>query len=374
VASGADIAMRWRELSVIGLAMMSLVTTGRASEFDHAWLRGSQVDETAPSSPILPPPRAYAPPRPYPLANPALRDPAIPAAALFSGITFEIGSRFWYASGKLSKDLFDDPRSSQNINSRLTYSGLTAGSFEAFGRAETPIGAFFKGFAGFGNLRSGALDDEDFPPGAVPYSSTLSQQHDGRLAYMTADLGQRIFTNARASLAVFAGYGFLNESTNAFGCSQIAGDPQICVPTITSDIKGITEDTNWQFVRVGFWGELKLLDRLKLSGEVAWLPFLQLSAHDTHWLRLGQTPLAISGPIPEFGGGTGFQAEALLSYQLDERFNFGLGWRYWLLETQGTTDFESVIVGVSDPVAQPLNFKTTRYGGFAQGSYRFGPL
>jgi hypothetical protein len=363
--------MGWRELSVVGLAMMSLVATGRANDFGHAGLRGSQVDEIAPS---YPPPQAYTPPRPHPFANPTLRDPATPPAALLSGITFEIGSRVWYASGKLTKDLFDDPRSSQNINSRLTYRGLTAGSFEAFGRAETPIGAFLKGFAGFGNLRSGSLDDEDFPPALVPYSSTFSQQHDGHLAYMTVDLGQRIFTNGRASLAVFAGYGFLAESTSAFGCSQIAGNPQVCVPMITSDIKAITEDTNWQFARVGFWGEVKLLDRLKLSGEVAWLPFLQLGAHDFHWLRLGQTPFAISGPIPEGGGGTGFQVEALLSYQLNERFSFGLGWRYWFLETRGTTDFESVIVAFPNPVAQPLNFSTTRYGGFAQGAYRFGPL
>jgi len=26
------------------------------------------------------------------------------------------------------------------------------------------------------------------------------------------------------------------------------------------------------------------------------------------------------------------------------------------------------------PQAQPLNFSTVRYGGFAQGSYKFGPL
>jgi hypothetical protein len=368
--------MCWRGLSVIGLAMMSLVATGRANDFDHAWLRGSQVDEAAPSYPILPPPQTRASPRPHALANLAMRDPATPAA-LLSGVTFEFGSRIWYATGKLTKDLLDDPRSSANLNSRLTYSGLTAGSFEAFGRAETPIGAFFKGFAGFGDLRRGTLDDEDFPPGLVPYSSTLSDQHDGRLLYMTTDLGQRIFTNARASLAVFGGYGFLNESANAFGCGQVAGNQQVCVPAISTDIKAITEDTNWQFARAGIWGEVKLLDRVKLSGEFAWLPWLQLGAHDTHWLRLGQAPLAISGPIPESGGGTGFQLEALLSYQLNERFNFGLGWRYWYLETHGTADFESVIVAFPNPqgpAAQPTNFNTTRSGGFAQVSYRLGPL
>lgn len=120
---------------------------------------------------------------------------------------------------------------------------------------------------------------------------------------------------------------------------------------------------------------MKLFDHLKLSGEFAWLPFEQLVASDTHWLRLGTTPFSISGPIPELGSGTGFQAEALLSYQFNDSFNFGIGGRYWLLETHGTADFESVIVAFPiQPQAQPLNFITVRYGGFAQGSYKFGPL
>ena len=367
--------LRFASLSVIGLAMIG-PTLGHAGDLDRAWLRGAHVDDVGPSYRVFPPVEPYPapPPQPYPVKSLPVR--AAPPAQL-SGFTFEFGSRIWYSTGKLAKDLFDDTRSSGSLNSRLTYGNLTATSLEAFGRADSPAGVFLKGFLGLGDLSRGFLDDEDFPPAIQPYSSTLSQQQGGQLKYGAADIGQTLWRSPRASFGLFAGYGFLSESTNAFGCTQIAGNPFVCVPTIPGGVLGISEGTRWQFARLGFAGEVRLLDRLKLSGEFAWLPFEQVVANDIHWLRLGTTPFSISGPIPEFGGGTGFQAEALLSYQLTDCINLGIGGRYWALETHGTTDFESVIVGLPlliQPQPQPLNFSTVRYGGFAQGSYKFGPL
>jgi hypothetical protein len=113
---------------------------------------------------------------------------------------------------------------------------------------------------------------------------------------------------------------------------------------------------------------------LTLSAEAAWLPYLQVRAQDTHWLRLGTTLFALSGPINEGGGGTGVQLEGLLSYRVTDRFTLGLGARYWMLQSRGEADFEQIIVGVNNAVSQPLNFTTVRTGAFAQGSYRFGPL
>ena len=365
--------VRFASLSVIGLAMIG-PTMGHAGDLDRAWLRGVHVDDAGPSYRVFPPAEPYPapPPQPYPTKSLPVR--AAPPAQL-SGFTFEFGSRIWYSTGKLAKDLFDDTRSSGSLNSRQTDDNLTATSFEAFGRADSPAGVFLKGFLGLGNLNHGFLDDEDFPPAIEPYSSTLSQQQGGQIRYGAVDIGQTLWRSPRASFGLFAGYGFLSESTNAFGCTQIAGNPFVCVPTIPGGVLGISEGTRWQFARLGFAGEVRLLDRLKLSGEFAWLPFEQVVANDIHWLRLGTTPFSISGPIPEFGGGTGFQAEALVSYQLTDCINLGIGARYWALETHGTTDFEGVIVDFPfTPQPQPLNFSTVRYGGFAQGSYKFGPL
>jgi hypothetical protein len=394
--------LRLLDLSVIGLAIIGLVPAARASELDQAHLQGSNAYDPGPvyrvigsepsypgapsSYPSVPPsssakaeaspyaayaadyPTAYrkAPDAPHALAPPPV---AVPGA-----FKFELGSRIWFSTGTLAKDLFDDPRSSTNLNSRLTYSGLTTGTFEAYGRVDTAYGSFFKGYAGFGGLGRGSLDDEDFPPAIAPFSSTLSQQQGGKLAYASVDFGQILVKHDRMSVGLFAGYGYLAENVNAFGCNQVGGNPFVCVPAISTGIVGISEQTQWQFVRLGLLGEVQLFECLKLSAEVAWLPYEQLAAHDTHWLRLGTSLFDIAGPIPESGGGTGVQLEAILSYQVTDKVSLGLGARYWFLQTHGSTDFENVIIGFPSPGPQPLNFTSTRYGGFAQGSYKFGPL
>ena len=370
-------------LSAISLATISLVPAVRAGTLDQARMRGSNTGyaaaDAAPSYPILPSEPSYQGPAaspPYPAAIGSSRPVAVarPVAQLH-GFTFEFGTRYWYSTGKLAKDLSDDPRLSANLNSRLTYSGLTSGAFEGFGRANTTFGSYIRGYAGFSGLGRGSLNDEDFPPGITSYSSTLSQQQGGNLAYGSVDFGQILVKRDRATWSLFVGYGYLNESVSAFGCNQIAGNPLVCVPAIGSGVLAITEETRWQFARLGILGEFKVLDRLKLSAEVAWLPFEQVTAQDTHWLRLGTSPGSLSGPIPESGGGTGVQIEAILSYQVSDHVSFGLGGRYWCLQTRGSTDLEGVIVGLPfPPSAQPLNFTTTRYGGFAQGAYKFGPI
>jgi hypothetical protein len=81
------------------------------------------------------------------------------------------------------------------------------------------------------------------------------------------------------------------------------------------------------------------------------------------------------GTDPELGGGTGVQIETPLSYQLTDCFTLGLGGRYWYLQTRGGSKLESMIVDFPvAPLAQQLNFTTRRYGGFAEASYRLGPM
>ena len=101
----------------------------------------------------------------------------------------EIGGRYWYSSGRTQLDLFGATQANGLI-SRLTYSDLQAHSGEVFGRAEHLSGFFIKGFVGGGAITGGGLRDEDFVTPSFPlYSSTNSEQRDGRLAYATVDLG-----------------------------------------------------------------------------------------------------------------------------------------------------------------------------------------
>lgn len=344
---------RW----IAALAAVGFAQGAGAGEFNSEYLRGSDVAPTYQVTTGVEHPVAVVPPPPAPF-----------------NFTVEVGTRYWYSSGKLAKDLFDDPRSSNSVNSRLTYDRLTSNTFEAFGRFDTWYDTFVKGYVGVSRLGSGRLNDEDFPPALTPYSSTLSEQRNGRLDYASIDLGRTVVTRGPVSAAVFVGYGYLSETTNAYGCNQVAGNPFVCVPGIASNVLGITEEARWQFLRLGVLAEFRLHERLKLSTEVALLPYAQISAKDTHWLQLGTTLGSIAGPIPEEGNGMGVQFEALLSYQVADRFSLGIGGRYWYLETWGSTDFESMIVGFHNPVSQPLNFTTARYGVFVQADYKFGSM
>jgi hypothetical protein len=360
---------------LVGVFLAGFMHAAGAGELDQAYMRGSQVYEIAPPRPVV---QAASYPAssvaPYAVAPPNTTNPN-PFAAAFAEVrssSLELGTRYWFATGNLAKNLYDDPRASTNLNSRLTYDGLTAGSYEAFGRWDNSS-VLIKGTVGLGNLSKGKLNDEDFPPAIDPYSSTLSQQQGGRINYATADIGATVASNAQSRFAVFAGFGYLSEKANAFGCTQVATNPFVCAPAIATDVLGITESTRWQFLRIGATGDYNITDRLKFTAEFAWLPYARMAGTDTHWLRLGTTPFSFSGPIPEGGTGSGIQIEALLSYQIWNCFSVGVGGRFWNLQTSGVADLERMIVGLPfAPAAQPLDFKTTRYGAFVQGSYKFG--
>jgi hypothetical protein len=360
-----------RCLAYIGLCALG-INAAQAGELGSAHLRGSRAHEAGPSYQVFPPtfeamPRtamASAVPAPV-LAQPVATAP---------GYSFEVGARYWYSTGKLAKDLFDDPRFSDALNSRLTYDGLTAHSFEAFGRLDLPSGLFFKGFVGIAGLGKGRLNDEDFPPGIVPYSSTMSDQSGGKLNYAAIDFGYAFVANPFATVSLFGGYGFVGEKVNAYGCTQIATSP-ICVPAISPSVLAITEDANWHLARVGIAADFKIMDRLTLTAEAAWVPHAQINSHDTHWLRTGTTIGSFSGPIPQRASGTGVQLEAVLAYQVWDCFNVGLGGRYWRFDApRGSGDLEQTIIGWTSPMSQPMTFTSERYGMFVQGSYKFNAM
>jgi opacity protein-like surface antigen len=292
------------------------------------------------------------------------------AFAPWSGsLASEIGLRYWYSTARTAKDLGDG---SGALASRLTYSDLGTGSGEIFARSDDrSSGLFVKGFVGAGVIGSGSLKDEDFPPGIDPYSATNSAQRDGNLLYFSGDAGWNFYTTQRYRLGAFVGFFTEREQVNASGCTQVAGNPFVCVPTVSDPILTITETAHWLAARLGLNGEVLLWNCVKLGVDAAWLPFVTLDATDAHWLRMQPALGNFSGPVPETGSGhNGVQLEATVSYMVSQDFSVGVGARYWRLETDGFAHFENSIFGF-DAVPQPLHFATERYGGFVQGAFRF---
>jgi hypothetical protein len=281
----------------------------------------------------------------------------------------EFGARYFGSTGQTQWELFGDPPPfTTQLNSRLTYRGLTAHAGEVFGRAEHGTGIFLKGFAGGGIIPSGTLQDEDFPPAIFPYSSTDSNLRDGGLAYGAIDFGWAWRTGA-FKLSFFAGYFFYAENLNAFGCKQTAGNPFICAPgDVDPSTQVIRQESQLHAVRFGFGTDWRFAERWRLTTDVAWLPYLHINARDTHLLRVD-----LSGPIRQSGAEAlaNVQLEAILSYLLTDNFSVGIGARYWHM--QG--DPGNVTIFFPDrffPVDVSGSFKTERWGAFIQASYRLG--
>jgi opacity protein-like surface antigen len=285
-------------------------------------------------------------------------------AGVVPGIEVEIGGRTWYSSGRFQKDLGATPdQALQNVLvSRLTYDS-TAASGEVFGRVDTPQNVFLKGFVGGGKILSGNMHDEDWVifNATVPYSNTLSNV-TGDIGYATLDVGYSLFRGPSANIGGFIGYNYFRENKSAYGCVQIANRNSDCIPSVPNSILGITEDTKWNSFRVGVNGVVKLMDRLTLSADAAYLPFANFTGTDNHVLRTD-----VANTIsPEQGTGHGVQLEAILSYAIGKSFSVGAGGRYWAMWAPGAS---TNIFGTPCP-CQTLPVRTERYGGFLQASYK----
>ena len=87
-----------------------------------------------------------------------------PVAVVSSEWMMEAGTRYWYSSGRMQKDLYD-PINTAQLNSRLTYANQTGQSAEAFARWDHRSGVVVKGFFGLGDLTSGTLRRRGLPAG-----------------------------------------------------------------------------------------------------------------------------------------------------------------------------------------------------------------
>jgi hypothetical protein len=288
-----------------------------------------------------------------------------------SSFTGEAGLRFWYGKTKTGKNLFDNTGSF--LVSRLTYDNISIFSAEAYGRFDVNTGWFLKGLIGGGGFRKGTLKDEDFPPVIAPYSATLSVLDDSFPLYASVDLGYNLVRGPDFRVGGFVGYNYMREVVSAQGCGQIATNPLICgFFPVPGTIKVITQDNNWNSLRVGLDGEVDITQQLKLSVDAAGLPMVWLNGTDSHWLRISNLPGDFNGPIPEDGTGWGYQLEAILSYRVTDYLTVGVGGRYWHMQTNGHTYFEGHVNGFS-ALPQPVDWKTDNYGVFVQTGIKFGP-
>jgi opacity protein-like surface antigen/outer membrane protease len=252
--------------------------------------------------------------------------------------------------------------------SQLTYHNVDSGVAEIYGRLDEPgSGLFTKGYAAFGKQTNGNLQDEDFPPGTSPYSSTNSTQSGGHLSYASMDVGYYAMQGGWYKIGGFAGYHFLSQSFNAFGCTQTATNPSVCAAgDVASADLTISDSSMWRSVRVGLAGEMSLPAGFSVRAEAAWLPYIIFTGDNNHWLR---TPEDFSGALPEQGDGSnGYQLEAEVNYSLSRNFDIGVGGRYWAMNAKGHVLFQDA---ASTGGPQVATFHTDLAQVFLQSAYHF---
>ncbi|MCW2285747.1 opacity protein-like surface antigen [Rhodoblastus acidophilus] len=284
---------------------------------------------------------------------------------LLSYLSGEFGARVGWGGGRYRYNLYDNVVASQ-MNSRLTWpaSGVMT---ETFGRVDTPLGVYLKGMiGGIALADGGTMRDEDFVPALDPYSHTVSQTRGGSDVYGAFDLGYA-FSGGGWRVGPFAGYSYLEDRQNAYGCTQVASNPDMCSPPgvtppmVAANQLTLSRVDKWNALRIGLAGDVKLGDRFKFAAEAAWLPYANVDGSlDNHWLRPDINPQA------DRGHGSGYQLEAVLSYLITDRVSAGVGGRYWSMSADGSTRFPWVSTD------SPTKVSVDRAMAFGQVSYAFG--
>lgn len=286
---------------------------------------------------------------------------ALPPAPLpqpISGTTLEIGARYVYGWGRFQKDLGIQGEGLTSLASRLTYSDMTTNGAELFARLDLPGGLMAKGLVGKGS-GDGKLNDEDWGvPFAifVPYSNTWSTVDD-EIRYGVIDVGYDIWRDKQFRFAPFVGYSIFHQYMQGMGCVQFANPNSDCGTPIPVSVEAISEDDVWRALRLGVAADLQIVPGVTLSTDAAYLPSVHLDGVDDHILR--------SLVSPEWANGTGTQLELMLKYAVTDRFNVGVGGRYWAMWTpEGNVNF-------GGQTLVPMRFSVEQAALLIQGSYTF---
>ncbi len=296
--------------------------------------------------------------------------PPLPAAtSIFQDWQLEAGARLWSSRGTFGgpQPLFSDPPANVPLASRLIYSNLDALSGETFARADHTSGFFVKGNLGAGGIYHGAMHDEDFPAG-IAYSNTVSTVSGSgeNIGYATIDVGYNVLEASGAKVGAFVGYNYYSQDINVFGCTQLAGgggctgDPGGEPPNLLT----LTDHNQFSALRVGLSSQAMLTDRLRLTADAAYLPWVNFSGLDDHLQRQLLNTLTANS-------GNGVMLEAILDYYVAPQWSVGAGGRYWAWNMRTGTIAGNDLV-IFNPTVEPARYNAERYGAFVQTSYHWG--
>jgi opacity protein-like surface antigen len=226
------------------------------------------------------------------------------------------------------------------------------------------------GSLGGGAIRDGVLIDEDFDDHNHQnrISRTRSDTDEDGLFYLNADIGYRALRWGTPGQLGFvdalAGYQYWHERYVAFGATSAFTN---VVPTISSNVKVITQDYYWHSLRLGGRAQVPVFGGLSLKARAFLVPWSYSIIDDVHHRRgdLRHDP-SFHG---EASGGWGVQADGGLTYQVWRGLSVEVGYQYWRVKSGEGTETASFTSGDVD--TRLLENRTERHGPYVGVQYRF---
>jgi opacity protein-like surface antigen len=289
----------------------------------------------------------------------------VATARVANAVQVELGTRYVHGWGRYKQDLGGASPPPVN-NSRLTWVDLQTDGGELFGRIDMPKNVVVKGFVGRGSGHHGHMNDEDWgleqPIGSTTPASVFAYQNSladasSNIRYFTVDAGYDWFREPQYKLTVFAGYSYFKQ----YLVTSKSMSYVMYAPAASFESLGLGQDNLWRALRIGAAADIVVMPRVHLNVEAAYLPYVRYRGHDDHG------PGSLS---PQWGHGDGVQLEAMLSYDLTDRLNVGIGGRYWAywIPKGLTANYSNGGAGqVSDQT-----FAAEQAAAFVQASYKFG--
>jgi hypothetical protein len=166
--------------------------------------------------------------------------------------------------------------------------------------------------------------------------------------------GAALLGSATGRLGAFIDEQAQRARLNVYGCLIGATGP-ICSEGLRTNHILLSQKPG----SVGFGGGLQVMDRIRVSGDLVWQPYMSSLAHDSSW-----TMHNMSGVREAGAGGAGFKTEWVLSYDFTNALSAGLGGRYSL---SGPEQVDTRYGTLAPPKADQRSF-----GAFFHLNYRFG--
>ena len=175
--------------------------------------------------------------------------------------------------------------------------------------------------------------------------------------------GVALFNDASDRLGSFISDQTAKTQLSVYGCLTGASGP-VCSSSAKADHIFLRQSSGPASPvsgvgAVGLGGDLHVMDRIRVSGELVWQPYMAARANDASWAMHN-----LSGVREPGVGGAGFKTEWVLSYDFTKALSAGLGGRYSVSAPEAV---DARFGALAPPKSDQRNF-----GAFVQLHYRFG--